>query len=93
MKNNKGFTVIETLISLLICAIILSFLIPNLVREYYYITDMENQIEMKEVLYEEILNNSSDSTYFIRDNYEVKITESYAYIKNINTGDYIEYKK
>ncbi|MBF0713231.1 type II secretion system protein [Gemella sp. GH3] len=92
MKNNSGFTLLEVLVGIFICSIILIFLIPNLVLEYENLTDMEQKLELKCILYEEITINDNKEFELIRDNYKIVVTENRATIENLVTGDFLEYK-
>lgn len=92
MKNkNNGFTLIEILVALFICSIMLIFIIPNLINEYHYMKKMENHIELKEILYEELLNNDEDFILY-RDDYKIVLENNKAYIENSLTGERLYYE-
>lgn len=92
MKNNKGFTLLEVLAGIFICSLILIFLIPNLVLEYNNLNDMEQKLELKYILYEELSINDNEQFELVRDNYKIVVTDSGATIENLITGDIVEYK-
>lgn len=89
--DNSGFTFIELLISIFILSMILVFLLPNLVNEYKYMKEIEKQIEMRMILYEEIIANKSDVDTQ-RGNYKIIINKDKASIKNIHTNKEIIYE-
>lgn len=88
--DNKGFTFVELLISIFIVSMILVFLLPNLVNEYRYMKEIEEQIEMRMILYEEILA-SEDDVDIIRGEYKISVTKDGASIKNTQTNKEVTY--
>lgn len=93
MKNNKGFTFLEIVAALFICSIILVVLLPNLINQYYTIDKMSRELTLKEVLYEELLNNRENSFYIEREDYVIRVGENYAEIINKNTNEKVSYEQ
>lgn len=92
MKDNIGFTLLELVVALFICSIILVVLVPNLINEYQYINKLENKLELKEVLYEEILNHKEKEFSINRDNYSIIVTKNKAEIFDHNSGEKVVYE-
>lgn len=93
MKENKGFTFLEIIISLSICAIILVVLIPNILNQYYNLSEQEKKLELKEILYEEIIKHNNKEFVEIRDNYVITVTSATAKIEDISTNYVVSYEK
>ena len=72
MKNNKGFTLVEMLVALLICSLIFAYLIPNLMKQYINLSELETTLEMKEMLYEELSNSEGEKFEVVRKNYRLR---------------------
>lgn len=92
MKDKSGFTLLELLAGLFVCSIILIYLLPNVVLNYKYLTEMENKLELKEILYEEILINKDDEFTVVRGKYEIEVKKNKAVIMDIETGEKVEYE-
>lgn len=93
MNENKGFTLIEIIVSLLITSIILIVLIPNLLNEYKGFKELEEKLELKEILYEEIINHKNKEFTLERNNYEIVVNKDNTYIKNKNNNVMVNYEK
>ena len=92
MRKNKGFILIEILAGMFISSIILIYLIPMLVNENKIMKQNEKKIEMKEILYEELMLYENENIEEKRDDYEVMITEDKASIRDIKTGETLTYE-
>lgn len=93
MNENKGFTLIEIIVALLITSIILIVLIPNLLKEYNGFKELEEKLELKEILYEEIINHKNKEFTLERNNYEIVVNKDNTYIKNKNNNVMVNYEK
>lgn len=92
MRKNKGFILIEILAGMFISSIILIYLIPMLVNENKIMKQNEKKIEMKEILYEELMLYENENIEEKRANYEVMITEDKASIRDTKTGETLTYE-
>lgn len=92
MKYKEGFTFIELIVALAICSLMFVFLLPNMVRQYSVVSQMEKQLQMKEILYEEVSNHYDAKVFQVyRDNYVVTVDTTKAEIVDRNSGEKITY--
>ena len=90
--RNNGFTFIESMVALFICSLILIFFIPNMVKQYSNLAKIEKKLEMKEILYEEISNHSSERHFKVRrDNYMIIVSGNNAEIYDEESTDKVRY--
>lgn len=91
-SRNNGFTFIELIAALFICSLIFIFFIPNMVKQYSNLAKIEKKLEMKEILYEEICNHSSERNFKVRrDNYMIIVSGNNAEIYDEESTDKIRY--
>lgn len=91
-KNNEGFTLIELLVAIFIASLIVVFLLPNLVNEYKYMKETQDEIKMRSILYEEIIASKADVN-IVRDKYDINISKDKASIRDIESGKNLSYVK
>ena len=90
--RNNGFTFIESMVALFICSLIFVYLIPNMVKQYSNLSKAEKELEMKEILYEEISNHSSERHFKVRrDNYMIIVSGNNAEIYDEESTDKVRY--
>lgn len=82
---------IEIVVALFICSLIFIFLLPNFVRQYATITEIEKKLQMKQILYEELLNNEGENFFVVRENYKIDVNENGASIEDMESGEKIVY--
>lgn len=93
MKSRKsGFTFVEMIGALFICSLLFVFFVPNLVKQYSNLRDAEKSLEMKEILYEELVNHSSEKNFSVsREGYTIIVSEKEVRIKDEKTSEEVHY--
>ena len=82
----------ELIGSLFICSLLFAFLIPNMVRQYSNLSQIEKELEMREILYEEICSHYKDQNFTAkRKNYSISVSGNSARIEDEETGEKISY--
>ena len=90
--NKKAFTFVELIGALFICSLLFVFLIPNMVRQYSNLYKIENDLEMREILYEEICSHYKDQSFTAkRKKYYIRVSGNSAKIEDEETGEKISY--
>ena len=103
MKNNKGFTLIEILVSVSILSILLLIAVPSTIKLYNQgiektMVTQENNVKAAAKVYiDDYCNNPIDSTHLCPSSYNVgKGNKKYLCLNEIQAQEYIkniEYKK
>ena len=89
--KNKAFTLVEMIVSLFICSLILVYLLPNLVRQYVNLHELEENLTMKEILYEELSSNKGKEFTSTRDNYTIVVKKNSVKIIDNAKGKELSY--
>lgn len=92
MRSKKAFTFVELIGALFICSLLFVYFLPNIVRQYTNIVHQEKILEMKEILYEEILLHEGKEYRGERGVYYVEIVKGKARIEDKKTNEEVRYE-